>query len=400
MPLLDFWKSAPQTVDQLTIEQVVANAGDGVLRDDSSCSYELREYLAQLPSGKISTYVEHCLSAGFAKSGMVLQDLINELGQGTAKAIGFDGIWLSPEQHNLIVEVKTTDAYRISLDTIAGYRDKLVATGQLGGTASILIVVGREDTGELEAQVRGSRHAWDIRLISAEALTKLVQLKENAEGGDTARKIQSILTPMEYTRLDQLIEVMFTTAREVEAAVSAEQPEQDEPTQAAAPADVQKGVWQFTDSHSLQEKRDRIVATWGGAKGIGFIKRSRALYWNANHDKRLVCTISKRYTSRTAYPYWYAYHPQWDEFLQKSDESFLALGCMDLPFAFVIPASAIRAALDALNTTTTKDGQTYWHMHLVENEPGHYAILLPKRSAQLQVDAYRMDLPPSSDRPG
>ena len=204
---------------------------------------------------------------------------------------------------------------------------------------------------------------------------------------------------MEYTRLDQLIEVMFTTAREVEAAVSAEQPEQDESAQTAAAADPQKGVWQFTDSHSLQEKRDRIVATLGGMKGIGFIKRSRALYWNSGHDKRLVCTISKRYISRTAYPYWYAYHPQWDEFLHESDESFLALGCMDLPFAFVIPASAIRAALDALNTTTTKDGQTYWHIHLVENEPGHYSLLLPKRSAQLPVDAYRMDLPPSSDKP-
>jgi len=34
----------------------------------------------------------------------------------------------------------------------------------------VLIVVGRQDTGELEAQIRGSRHAWDIRLISAEAL--------------------------------------------------------------------------------------------------------------------------------------------------------------------------------------------------------------------------------------
>jgi hypothetical protein len=39
----------PETVEKLSIEQIVANAGDGVLRDGSPCSGELREYLAQIP---------------------------------------------------------------------------------------------------------------------------------------------------------------------------------------------------------------------------------------------------------------------------------------------------------------------------------------------------------------
>jgi hypothetical protein len=92
-------------VEQLTIEQVVSSAGDGVLKDDSPCSAELRKYLTEIPSSKIASYVEHCLTAGFGKSGMVLQDLVNELGrrleytvtngryQGTTNAIGFDGLW-------------------------------------------------------------------------------------------------------------------------------------------------------------------------------------------------------------------------------------------------------------------------------------------------------------------
>jgi hypothetical protein len=44
----------------------------------------------------------------------------------------------------------------ISLDTISEYRRKLVDTGQIDKSSSILVVVGRNDTGELEAQVRGS----------------------------------------------------------------------------------------------------------------------------------------------------------------------------------------------------------------------------------------------------
>jgi hypothetical protein len=66
----------------------------------------------------------------------------------------------------MAAEVKTSDTYRISLDAISDYRQKLLSAGLVVGEP-FLIVVGRQDTGELEAQMRGSRHAWDIRLISA-----------------------------------------------------------------------------------------------------------------------------------------------------------------------------------------------------------------------------------------
>jgi hypothetical protein len=165
-------------------------AGDGNLKDLTPCSSELRQYLSKILSEKIGSYIDHCLSHSFPKSGLVLQDLVNELGrrldykvsngryQGVVGGIGYDGIWVSTEGHSIIAEVKTTDAYRISLDKIAEYRQKLLSNGEIKGSPSILVIVGREDTGELEAQIRGSRHAWDIRLISAEALFKLVQLKE------------------------------------------------------------------------------------------------------------------------------------------------------------------------------------------------------------------------------
>ena len=81
MPLITLWTSNPATVAELTIEQVVATAGNGVLKDNSACSAEFREYLAQIPSPEIATYIEHCLAAQFTKGGMVLQDLVNELGR-------------------------------------------------------------------------------------------------------------------------------------------------------------------------------------------------------------------------------------------------------------------------------------------------------------------------------
>jgi hypothetical protein len=416
MPLIALWTSNPDAVAEFKIEQVVATAGDGNLRDGSVCSDELHSYLAQITSEKISAYVGQCLTSKFEKGGMVLQDLVNELGrrldykvtngryQGVINAIGFDGIWISPEGATIITEVKTTDAYRISLDTISGYRQKLLSAGLVEGEPSILIIVGRQDTGELEAQIRGSRHAWDIRLISAEALIKLVKLKENSEDPETGRKIRSVLTPLEYTRLDRLVDVMFTAATDVVSTIA--EPEADDPELAApagtemikgpAPVDkIEAGTWEFTDPSLLQHKRDEIVKALSRRVGAPMIKKSRALFWDAGHSKRIACSISKRYLKRSSYPYWYAFHPQWDEFLEEGDESFFVLGCMDLSIAFAVPHQVLQDVLPNLNTTQTDRGK-YWHIHIVQEEDGSYALLVPKASDNLKISQYEIGLLPNA----
>jgi len=402
MPLMALWESNAEAISEFTIEQVVSSAGDGNLKDGSVCSSELRQYLSQAQTEKLAEYVEHCLAHPFARSGMVLQDVVNELGrrldyqvrngryQGTSSEIGFDGIWLSPEGHTIVVEVKTTDAYRIALDTVAGYRSKLNSQGAITTPSSILIVVGREDTGELEAQVRGSRHAWDIRLISADALLKLVKLNETVEGAETGQKIRSLLVPMEYTKLDDMIDVMFTTAKDVETATEADTSGPDEEEDDEERASRQKGVWQFTDSATLQRKRDVIVAAIAKRESTNLLKKSRALHWSSDREVRIACAISKRY-ERGAYKYWYAYHPQWDEFLGTAPRAYFVLGCVDLDIAFAVPAAKLRENLDSLNTTTTEKGH-YWHIHIAEGPRGSYGIVLPKLGTTLPLAGYEVRL--------
>jgi hypothetical protein len=404
MPLLAFWVSNPDEVGQTSIEQIVAMAGDGNLKDGSHCSSELREYLTQADTPKLASYIEHCLSTSYPKSGLVFQDLVNELGrrldfnvlngryQGTINAIGFDGIWTSPEGHTIVAEVKTTDAYRIPLDTIANYRQRLVDSKEVAEPSSILILVGRHDTGELEAQIRGSRHAWDIRVISADSLLKLVQLKENSDDPETGRKIRSLLTPMEFTRLDGLVDVMFATVADVEAGIVETGVDKIDNVTSNVAKDilVTPSGWEFTDTAVLDAKRVKVIDALAKKIGSKFIRKSRALYWDATHDNRLACSISKRYT-KGAYPYWYAYHPQWDEFLGSGKESFFALGCMDLSHGYAIPLDLLRKNLAALNTTTT-ERSTYWHIHLVETANGSIALQLPKVSRQLPLDEFRIPL--------
>jgi len=281
MPLLDLWRQNPDTVIKFTIEQMVTMAGDGDLRDESVCSSELRGVLAELKSQRLFEHIETCLSRAFAKSGAVLQDLVNELGRrldyhvdnglysGRTNQIGFDGIWRGSDGHALVIEVKTTDAYRINLDTIAGYRNGLITAGRISLGSSALIIVGRNDTGDVEAQVRGSKHAWDIRLISIDALQKLVELKERADEDETVRKIQSLLKPFEYTRLDNIIDVMFATATDVEGRADEIEAELE------APETVRDLRQEHTPSHAVTALRVRMVDAMARQLGANLIARSR-----------------------------------------------------------------------------------------------------------------------------
>ena len=197
--LFTLLKSDASQVDALSIQQIVTLCGNGKLSDDSETSADFRRIP---PNRKERESFQICSivpAVSFDRSGIVLQDLVNELGrrldyavenglyQGRSNKIGFDGLWTAPDGHVIVMEVKTTDAYRINLDTIGGYREQLISEGEVPKDSSVLLVVGRQDTGDLEAQVRGSRHAWSFRIISADALIKLVSMKENAELASVAK---------------------------------------------------------------------------------------------------------------------------------------------------------------------------------------------------------------------
>lgn len=375
----------------MSIEQIVGAAGDGRLRDFSECSDELRSFLREVPTEHLRRYADFCLSEGFQKSGQVLQDIVNEIGRrldfevengrysGVSNAIGNDGLWRGPDGHDVVVEVKTSSAFRIPLDIIAGYRDALKEGGSISASHSMLVVVGRDDTGELEAQVRGSRHAWDMRLISVDALFRLLDIKESTEEAETARKIRGVLRPVEYTRLDALVDVLFTTAKDAEDKTS-DAVESDETRESS-----EGSSWQVTAPSALAAKREAIIASVSAKIGHTLIKRTRATYWDSSKDHRAVCTLSKRYTRDNSIPYWFAYHPAWDEFLAEASDAVVVLGAMDLSVCFAIPYHLFHSRLTELNTTENADGGLYWHVKILEQEPGVFALQMPKSGKHMPL---------------
>jgi hypothetical protein len=247
-----------------------------------------------------------------------------------------------------------------------------------------LIVVGRDDTGALEAQVRGSRYAWDIRLISIERLIKLVQIKEKSDDPATLIQIRQLLHPFEYTKLDRIIDVIFTTTVDVEnQQEEAEKPEDDEGKEHET-----KQSW--TEPALLNAKREAAIAAFADLRKTDLLKRTRTFFWSADKKLRVCCTVPKRYEGDYQ-PYWYAYHPKWDAFLSEGD-GFLILCCMDLESAFAVPQNWFEENKANLNATEKPDGKIYWHIPLTTMPDGSIAINLSKVGRKCSLEPYRFSL--------
>ena len=387
MALTELWKTAHKEIQDKHVQQVIGFAGDGKLRDGGDASKEFRDFLALVPSSFLSRYAEDCLTDKFDGSGFALQDVINEVGKrlgfrveqgryrGTPGEIGFDGLWVAPDENTLVTEVKTTDAYRIDLETVATYRRKLIGEGRAKETnCSILIIVGRSDTGDLEAQVRGSRHAWDIRLISIDGLLRLMRLKEELDDPKIMDKIRKVLMPQEFTKVDGIIDLVFTTAEEVK--------KEEELVEAADDEEDDQRKPKFTPVNF----RDACAAKVQQHLGQPLVKRSFAVYSSPDETLAVICINSREYKKTKGSGYWFAFHPHQRDLLQNHKQTFVALGCGSADLILLIPGATFVSWLDRFHTTERGD-KFYWHIRVEKNKDG-YLLRVKKGTDVVRVNEY------------
>ena len=400
MPLAEIWKATPATVLGMNIPAVlnIATNGDR-LRDDSLGSVEFRQYLTEIDSEKLAEYATYCIENAFTDSGQVLQDVINEIGrrlgfkaengryQGVRNEIGYDGIW-TDEFGSIVIEVKTTDAYTIRLDTVARYRDRLAEHGQIEKDAPILLVIGRNDTASLEAQVRGSRHAWSMRIVSVDALIKLMDVNLSTSGEVVTQKIHAILRPMEYTRIDGIVDIVFTTAEDKEIAVRLDLGGENEDQNNES---EQPKVQDRTPKEIIELTKQRAVQLLAAELGQPMIRKRHSMYSSPNDEVHAVVSVSKRYDRHRGY--WYAYHdsPQ-RAYLNSANRGYFVLGMVDQEFVFVIPADTLESRWESLGETVRKTGAVYKHITVTE-EAGTYSVRLKGTSRAFTIDEFRLPSP-------
>lgn len=387
MPLTELWTSSQQELQDKHVQQIIGFAGDGKLRDGGVASKEFRAFLALVPSNLLARYANDCLTDKFDGSGLALQDVINEVGirlgfkveqgryRGVQGEIGFDGLWVSPDGFAIVVEVKTTDAYRIDLETVAGYRRNLVKGDRAKAeSCSILLIVGRTDTGDLEAQVRGSRHAWDIRLISIDGLLRLMNLKEELDDPQIMEKIRRVLTPQEFTKVDGIIDLVFSAAEEVKK----EEPPADETPEDGDEPKKPK----FVPSNF----RDECAARVQKHLGQPLVKRSFASYSSPDESLKIICINSREYKKTKASGYWFAFHPHQRDLLRDGSKTFLALGCGSKENILLIPGPTFVQWLERFHITEL-EGRFYWHIR-IDKDKDRYLLRVKKGAEVVPLDQY------------
>ncbi len=386
MSLVSLWKEQRNQLEGKHIRQIINFAGDGKLRDDNPTSHEFRDFLSQIPSSNLKQYLEECISEKFEDNGFVLQDIVNQIGlrlgfivthgryRGTQGKIGFDGLWKFPDGHTVVVEVKTTDAYQINLDTIAKYRREIInQSGATEESSSILIVIGREekDTTNLEAQIRGSKYAWNIRLISVDALLRLMFLKEEDDNPQIIKRISEVLIPREFTKLDEIIDLVFSTAVDVKEGDDIESDE----TALGVDDKVKPVVFHDACVKRLEDRFNR-----------SFVKHSKTAYATSDQELGFSCAVSKKYTRNGQVHYWFAFHPHQKTFLASIKNSYVAFGCGAESKLIAIPFEEFLGWLDSLRTTES-DTRFYWHISIIEE--GKKLLLVTKKGvSRIALDKY------------
>lgn len=391
MALLDLWNESPDQLKDKQVEQLIAFAGKGKLRDDSDCSSEFRSYLSRVPSRLLVSYAEQCLARSFTDSGLALQDIVNEVGsrigaavtpgryRGKTNQVGFDGLWRFDNGHAIVIEVKTTDAYRIDLGTIAGYRDSLVDSGQIEeDKCSMLFIVGREDTGDLEAQIRGSRYAWDIRLISVDGLLQLMSVKEEADDPQIINRIHQILVPREFTRLDEIAQILFSTTEDIKQEVIPLGEEVDiSPKRRKEP--------KFTPVQFHEACVSRIESFLKET----LVKRTRVQYSAPDKSVLVICLVSKEHEPDSRPNCWFGFHPYQRESLRSVKTAYTAFGCGSSERLLLIPFGEFESWLDGTWITRTANN-FYWHVAIYRE--GEKLILHRKKGIK-KIDLTKYVVP-------
>ncbi|HXA15466.1 MAG TPA: hypothetical protein VN380_00620 [Thermoanaerobaculia bacterium] len=394
MRLLDLWQSDP-SIENKRLEQIIAFAGEGRFAENNDTSREFRQYLSRVGPERLKSYCAECLSGDkFAAAAFALQDVINEIGRrlgfsvqpgryrGVTGEIGYDGLWTLQRGHVLVVEVKTSDAYRVSLNTVAGYRKRLIENESIPrDDSSCLIIVGRQDTGGLEAEVRGSRHAWEMRLLSIDALLKLLDLRQRLEDPGVVRRVGEILVPHEFTRVDDIVDIVFETAEDTLV---------EQPTNASAAAEILDV--EEEDDESPGPRMDIMAVGRDSAARVAkkvnapLIQRSRGTFSSADESLRVVCAYSRTYGAAPEGGFWFAFHPYQKDYLDKAKQGFVALTCGDAATILLIPILDFSDWLTGMHETISPD-RRYWHVR-IRRVSGRFTMYRRKGQERIELTKY------------
>ena len=182
-----------------------------------------------------------------------------------------------------------------------------------------------------------------------------VVIKEEVEGPGIESRIRATLIPREYTRVDEIIELVFSTAEDIKQGERA--PEEVKKQERAERQEPKFVPVSFNEA--CVERIEKVL-------GRTLIKRSRATFSSPYESLALVCAVSREYEAGADKGYWFAFHLHQKEKLDRSTESYVAFGCGSPQKLVLMPLDKFAPLLGGMNQTHPEGGRYYWHVQIYD----------------------------------
>lgn len=288
-----------------------------------------------------------------------------------------DGIWTAKNGHILLIESKTSSSHRIELAKLADWRRRLTGERPVNDDqVSSLIVIAEEETEELEAQVRGSRSAWELRLLGVAALFKLLSVRESLDDDEIETQIQSLLVPQEFTRLDKIIDLVFATKEDAEPEL-------------IVPLDETEGDDQEKPPNA--SFHDLVLPRLEKHLGKPLVRRGRVIWAFPDNSLAVSCQVSRRYDAPQEQDlYWYGLKRTTREKLAVFPKSWCAFALGRPDDVVMLPYEFLANYLDGMFTSPDADGGIlHWHVRL-RRAGGRTNLLTQRDSVGVNVTEYHL----------
>jgi hypothetical protein len=221
-----------------------------------------------------------------------------------------------------------------------------------------------------------------MRLISIDALLKLLDLRQRLDHPSVVKKVGEILVPHEFTRVDDIVDLVFETAEDTLP---------EPPATTLAVAEVIEDDEDDDGEDAVSPRLDVVAVGRESALRVAakldvpLIQRSRATFSSADDGVRLVCAYSRTYGAAPEGGFWFAFHPYQKEFLEEAKQGFVAFACGDAATVLLIPLADLARWLPGMHETISPD-RRYWHVRIkrkndrftMNRRKGHERIDLTK----------------------
>ena len=183
-----------------------------------------------------------------------------------------------------------------------------------------------------------------------------MQIRQEVEDPNTENRIRSLLVPREYTRVDEIIDLVFSTAEDLLVDTA---PEVGDGEANLSQTEVQKDKPVSFNSACAARISNRL--------SVDLTKQSRITFADADREITVTCAVSKEYYDPKRAGYWFAFHPHQLEKLQRSKVGYAAFGCGSPDHIALLPISFLELQLGGMNQTRTSEERSYWHVQIYKD---------------------------------